>query len=77
MKSGYINTVLSWPSPSGGLATRLLRGRVVHAVYQHDNWCRTLNGVRIPVIAPTRSDASRPPVPTDRDQCEGAVRCTC
>jgi hypothetical protein len=44
MKSGYINTVLSWPSPSGGLATRLLRGRVVHAVYQHDNWCRTLNG---------------------------------
>ena len=33
--------------------------------------------VRIPVIAPTRSDASRPPVPTDRDQCEGAVRCTC
>ena len=25
--------------------------------------------VRIPVIAPTRSDASRPPVPTDRDQC--------
>jgi len=33
--------------------------------------------LRIPVIAPTRSDASRPPVPTDRDQCEGAVRCTC
>jgi len=33
--------------------------------------------MRIPVIAPTRSDASRPPVPTDRDQCEGAVRCTC
>ena len=34
------------------------------------------HAVRIPVIAPTRSDASRPPVPTDRDQCEGAVRCT-
>jgi hypothetical protein len=35
------------------------------------------NGVylRIPTIVTTRSDASRPPVPIDRDQCEGAVRC--
>jgi mannose-1-phosphate guanylyltransferase / mannose-6-phosphate isomerase len=33
--------------------------------------------VRIPTIVTTRSDASRPPVPIDRDQCDGAVRCIC
>ncbi|MFZ1883164.1 MAG: hypothetical protein WAU53_06070 [Rhodoplanes sp.] len=37
--------------------------------------------VRIPTIATTRSDASRPPVPNDRDQhgagYESAVRCIC
>jgi hypothetical protein len=32
-------------------------------------------GVRIPTIVTTRSDGSRPPVPIDRDQCDGAVRC--
>jgi hypothetical protein len=32
---------------------------------------------RIPTIVTTRSDASRPPVPIDRDQCDGAVRCIC
>ena len=31
--------------------------------------------VRIPTIVTTRSDASRPPVPIDRDQCDGTVRC--
>jgi len=31
--------------------------------------------LRIPAIMTTRSDASRPSVPIDRDQCEGAVRC--
>ena len=34
-------------------------------------------GVRIPTIVTTRSDGSRPPVPIDRDQCDGAVRCIC
>ena len=37
--------------------------------------------LRIPTIATTCSDASRPPVPNDRDQhgvgCKGAVRCIC
>ena len=34
--------------------------------------------LRIPTIVTTRSDASRPPVPIDRDQCDvGAVRCIC
>ncbi len=36
-----------------------------------------LGALRIPVIAPTHSDASRPPGTIDRDQCEGAVRCIC
>jgi Family of unknown function (DUF6151) len=31
--------------------------------------------VRIPAIVTTRSDGSRPPVPIDRDQFDGAVRC--
>jgi hypothetical protein len=35
--------------------------------------------VRIPTIAPTHSDGSRPPIPIDRDQCgaerDGAVGC--
>jgi hypothetical protein len=31
--------------------------------------------LRIPTIVTTHSDRSRPPVPTDRDQCDGAVRC--
>jgi putative transposase of IS4/5 family DUF4096 len=34
-----------------------------------------LKSVRIPVIASTGSDAWRPPVPIDRDQCDSAVRC--
>jgi hypothetical protein len=33
--------------------------------------------MRIPTIVTTRSDASRPPVPIDRDQSDGAVRCIC
>jgi hypothetical protein len=33
--------------------------------------------MRIPTIVTTRSDASRPPVPIDRDQNDGAVRCIC
>jgi hypothetical protein len=33
--------------------------------------------VRIPTIATTRSDGSRPPVPIDRDQSDSAVRCIC
>jgi hypothetical protein len=33
------------------------------------------NWMRIPTIVTTRSDGSRPPVPIDRDQCDGAVRC--
>jgi len=33
--------------------------------------------MRIPTIVTTRSDGSRPPVPIDRDQCDGAVRCIC
>jgi hypothetical protein len=32
-------------------------------------------GVRIPAIVTTCSDGSRPPVPIDRDQFDGAVRC--
>jgi hypothetical protein len=31
--------------------------------------------VRIPAIVTTRTDASRPPIPIDRDQCDSAVRC--
>lgn len=31
--------------------------------------------VRIPAIVTTRSDGSRPPVPIDRGQSDGAVRC--
>jgi hypothetical protein len=31
--------------------------------------------VHIPTIVTTDFDASRPAVPIDRDQCEGAVRC--
>jgi hypothetical protein len=31
--------------------------------------------MRIPAMVTTRSDASRPPVTIDRDQCEGAVMC--
>jgi arsenate reductase-like glutaredoxin family protein len=31
--------------------------------------------VRIPAIVTTRSDGSRPPVPIDRDQFDGTVRC--
>ena len=31
--------------------------------------------VRIPMIVTTRSDASRPLIPIDRDQCDGTVRC--
>ena len=42
---------------------------------------KILLNVRIPTIATTRSDASRPPVPNDRDQhgagYESAVRCIC
>jgi len=34
-------------------------------------------GLRIPTIVTTRSDGSRPPVPIDRDQCDGAVRYIC
>ena len=33
--------------------------------------------MRIPTIVTTHSDGSRPPVPIDRDQCDGAVRCIC
>ena len=36
---------------------------------------KRLPKVRIPAMVTTRSDASRPPVTIDRDQCEGAVRC--
>ena len=50
-------------------------------IYQHV-WKDKKDGgtlyLRIPAIAPTCSDASRPPVPNDRDQhgvgCKGAVR---
>jgi transposase len=31
--------------------------------------------LRIPAIVTTRSDGSRPPVPIDRGQSDGAVRC--
>jgi hypothetical protein len=31
--------------------------------------------LRIPAIVTTHSDGSRPPVPIDRDQFDGAVRC--
>jgi hypothetical protein len=35
--------VMQWPMlPPDELP--LLRGRVVHMVIQHDEWCRTLNG---------------------------------
>ena len=34
-----------------------------------------LGRLRIPAIVTTRSDGSRPPVPIDRDQFDGAVRC--
>jgi hypothetical protein len=32
-------------------------------------------GMRIPAIVTADSDGSRPLVPIDRDQCDGAVRC--
>ena len=42
---------------------------------------RTPIPLRLPTIATTHSDASRPPIPIDRDQCgadgEGAVGCFC
>ena len=40
----HSSTIVSWPLLSGRLDAARLKGRVVHAVYQHDNWCRTLNG---------------------------------
>jgi len=45
----------------------------------HRYWClvRSVRIVRIPTIATTYSDASRPPATIDRDQCEGAVGCIC
>jgi hypothetical protein len=39
----YQETILSWPQLRV-LDPSALRGRVVHKVYRHDNWCRTLNG---------------------------------
>jgi hypothetical protein len=33
--------------------------------------------LRIPTIVTTDSDASRAPIPVDRDQYDGAVRCLC
>lgn len=41
------------------------------------NTGKAVTYVRIPAIVTTRSDALRPPIPDDRDQCEGAVRCIC
>jgi hypothetical protein len=39
------------------------------------NLWRTMCWLRIPAIVTTCSDGSRPPVPIDRDQFDGAVRC--
>jgi predicted MPP superfamily phosphohydrolase len=36
---------------------------------------RRQGGLRIPTIASGHSDPSRPPVPIDRDQLDGTVRC--
>jgi opacity protein-like surface antigen len=40
-------------------------------------WNDKVNSLRIPTIVTGRSDGSRPPVPIDRDRCDGAVRCIC
>jgi hypothetical protein len=37
--------------------------------------CIVRENVRIPAIVTTRSDGSRPPVPIDRGQFGGTVRC--
>jgi hypothetical protein len=39
----WMRQVMSWPLlPPGPVP--LMPGRVVYALYQHDDWCRTLNG---------------------------------
>jgi hypothetical protein len=43
-RKAYLDQVLSWPIVSVPLELGRLRGRVVHLVYLHDDWCRTLNG---------------------------------
>jgi hypothetical protein len=42
----YRDMVLSWPELTPPIDLGALRGRVVHKVFQHDDWCRTLNGGR-------------------------------
>jgi hypothetical protein len=38
----YQETILSWHQVHA--FDPALRGRVVHMMHQHDDWCRTLNG---------------------------------
>jgi len=63
-----------WPSLADGVVaiTPAQMGYLLSGI----DW---RNPVRIPTIATTRSDGSRPPIPIDRDQCgaerDGAVGC--
>jgi hypothetical protein len=48
-----------------------------HDALRHACDLERSDALRIPTIVTSRSDESRPPVPIDRDQCDGAVRCIC
>jgi hypothetical protein len=43
LSGGLRGRILSWPEvPPEQLLSVMSRPGVVHAVYQHDDWCRTL-----------------------------------
>jgi catechol 2,3-dioxygenase-like lactoylglutathione lyase family enzyme len=63
-----------YPTPNAGQAPNTLMS------FATDNIIEDVRKLmRIPTIAPTHSDGSRPPIPIDRDQCgaerDGAVGC--
>ncbi len=67
-----------WPSPADGVVaiTPAQMGYLLSGI----DWRNPVETwLRIPAIATTRSDGSRPPIPIDRDQCgaecDGAVGC--
>jgi hypothetical protein len=71
----------------GGERSDETRKDFVAAEIQATAWANVISGpgrpalllgrldLRIPAIVTTCSDGSRPPVPIDRDQFDGAVRC--
>jgi hypothetical protein len=68
----------SWP-PAAGSPTTAIFWLPVRAVSASRGILCTCaeSPVRVTTIVTAPSDESRPPVPIDRDQCEGAVWCIC